>query len=124
MIEMPALAYRFRVRVSGDDDFRFTKQVVKSDIDHVNNTIAITVRQPENDNEFHLFINRLCKHGVTIAVDHMNGNGAAASTIELFPATAESHKFSLNYGDIEVAVHELVFKFTGISNPPIGANND
>ena len=108
-LEISLLAHRFRVSVPADTNFRFTKQILDCELDYVNHTIALSVRQPVEDNGFKELIQGLAN--TDIKIEYINGTGNVAATTTFSHCEMIDHKFKLDYANYRVATHHIVFKY-------------
>lgn len=110
-ILQPLTAYRFRVIFSNPKTLLMTQQVMNCSFNFVENEFRIKLRQPITKGMISS-INSLCNGYSSITVDTLNGTNDPLFSIYLSQCKFISHSFKLDYSDANIAVHDLVFKYS------------
>ena len=109
-ILQPLAAFRFRVIFSNTETLLMTQQVMNCSFNFVENEFRIKLRQPITKGMISS-INSLCRGYSSITVDTLNGTNDPLFSIYLSQCKCIDHSFKLDYGDANIAVHDLVFKY-------------
>jgi len=110
-ILQPLTAFRFRVIFSSQETLLMTQQVKNCSFNFVENEFRIQLRQPITKGMI-ATVNSLCKGYSSITVDTMSGTNYPLFSIYLSLCKCIDHSFKLDYSDANIAVHDLVFKYS------------
>lgn len=110
-ILQPLTAYRFRVIFSNPETLLMTQQVVNCSFNFVENEFRIKLRQPITKGMIGT-VNSLSKGYSSITVDTFDTTHNSLFSIHLSHCKCIDHSFKLDYSDADIAVHDLIFKYS------------
>lgn len=110
-ILQPLTAYRFRVIFSHPETLLMTQQIMNCSFNFVEKEFRIKLRQPITKGMI-ATVNSLSKGYSSITVDTFDGPGNSLFSIHLSHCKCIDHSFKLDYGSPDIAVHNLVFKYS------------
>lgn len=110
-ILQPLTAYRFRVIFSNPETLLVTQQVMNCSFNFVQNEFRIKLRQPITKGLIST-VDSLCNGYSSITVDTLDGTSDPLFSIHLTHCKLIDHSFKFDYRDANIAVHDLVFKYS------------
>ena len=109
-ILVPALSYRWRLRFENDQENLLTQQVRDLEIDYVNKEIRMNIVEPAAHNGVQQYMLDNAGKNVHVYIEIMTGSKKKEPVVGQrleFETKFSGHKFRLDYGKDEPALHEI-----------------